>query len=113
MEINFFEIIGKISALFGIDLAIIIILVIAVQIVKVLFKPSKKLIFIILFAVGVFFSVFNIIFVGVPIENILRVAFGYPVASMCLYMIWDKFLKKKAVDFLEKFKLIKDIQDGA
>lgn len=85
------ELIAKIIAVTGINLFLVAGIVAAAQVIKEFFKPSEKILLIIIFAIGLTVALVNIIFFSVAAENILVMAFGYPFGSIALYM----FAKKK------------------
>lgn len=94
MEIidKIFDVIGKISLTLSIDMLIIIGIVGISQLIKVLFKPTEGIVLLSIFLLGVCVVLFKIFIENLPIEEYLRVIFGYPGFSMCLYMLIKKYL---------------------
>jgi hypothetical protein len=109
------DLISRIFLEFGLDLIIVVFIVVAVQGVKAWFDISKTVIFILLLTLGVGACVFNLFVVNFETKNILRMAFGYPIAAVGLYSFWKKYgkmvreiIKGLFQKFLDKFKKKKD-----
>lgn len=85
---------GRVMADFGIDLFLVIAISFIGQTVKWIFNPDKKIIFIVLFGLGIGIALLQIFVFNIDRSLFLRVAMGYPLMSIAGYMLLKKYGKK-------------------